>query len=166
MKQSLKVRSFYKTVFFVLFSLCGILYSSRLAAQDAQSQLPDDSILVAENYIDSIPEKYTKEKIQKLLEKYIEDWGFRYDYFEQDGVKGVVTFKKDISKDLKYFDREVDLILVYVLTDDNKLWIRAYSAEKLKSTTHNFWAILSKKTKTRVLNYEEAMRKNLKKRFR
>lgn len=129
-----------------------------------EAVLPDDSLLIYQGVIDGIPEDYDKEKQCAMLEAHLKESKFSYDKID-DPQYGRVYFtrEKDVTKDLNFMDRKVELMLAYVVQGNDKITTLVYGREKLNSRGRN-WDVLSKKTKDRVLNWNSSFNNNVKKR--
>lgn len=129
-----------------------------------ENLFPDDTLLVAEYLLDSLPAKYKTERSTKVIRQYLQDWKLEYDFFKKNDSMVLVTMKKDMSKPLKFFDRKVEVLFVFFATD-NYVRMRMYAQERI-NTRGKPWTILGKKTKPRLLSFEKDFRNKLRRKFR
>ena len=162
-----------KPLLVILITLC--FTTSHVAAQKKEegdkkkeqgkkdepaSKLPDDSILIAVNKVDSVPAGMAAEDIAKKLTVFLSKQGFHANNLDEGDAKVIYTTKREMSKEIKFTDRKLELI--YVFSNDGKsgLKVKLYATEKINSYKKN-WQILGAKTKNKVLYYDLAFRQKV-----
>ncbi|MDZ4840412.1 MAG: hypothetical protein SGJ04_10450 [Bacteroidota bacterium] len=175
MNHKYKMHPLIKLRQFTISVLCLIavaLTTTIVSAQDDPEMaefveaMPDDSLIIAEHYIDSLPEKYENKKVHEIVEQYLKDYEFLFDELNNAEVgKVYYTKSKDFAKILKFSDRKVEALYAIFINEDRKITVRLYGREKINSKGKT-WQIMGRRSKTAMLNWNSAFRKNLKKKFR
>ena len=154
----------------MLWAVCSffMLLSKPALAQENEelaSKLPDDSLLIAEQVVDSVPEKFDVEKKYKVVEAYFKQRKLRFEEYKEGEGKVFIAYPTEVGKDLKFYDRKIEMTFLCYFDNSQQIIVRAYASEKMLSKGKG-WRIMEKRSKDRVVGYQTAFTRDLKKRFR